>query len=92
MARKRADTEQRRLLLHRGLEAARRDESRAARFHLALAKLYEHALKDYAQALIHARAADLEEGEARRDHRVARILRRLERARAQERLRTVRRT
>lgn len=87
LARKRGDLDARRALLHRGLEAATRDELRAARFHLALAKLYEHRLKDYERALLHARAADLEEGGASRDHRVARILVRLERARSQTKLR-----
>lgn len=90
LARKRGDLEARLALLHRGLETARRDEGRAARFHLALAKLYEHRLKDFDRALIHARAADLEEGGARSDHRVARILARMERARAQTKLRGAR--
>ncbi len=87
LARKRGDLDARLALLHRGLEAATRDELRAARFHLALAKLYEHRLEDYERALIHARASDLEEGEACRDHRVARILVRLARARSQTKLR-----
>ncbi|MCB9597722.1 MAG: ribonuclease H-like domain-containing protein [Sandaracinaceae bacterium] len=91
LARERGDVPERRELLHRGLEAATRDEARAARFHLALAKLYEHHLKDFEAALIHARASDLEEGAARRDHRVARILVRLERARRQVTLRSTRR-
>ena len=86
LARKRGDHQARETLLHRGLEVAAADERRAARFHLALAKHYEHQVKDFDRALVHARASDLEEGTARRDHRVARVLRKLERARRQRAL------
>ncbi len=83
LARKRADTAERRALLHRALEISVTDPRRTSRFHLALAKLYEHDLKALDRALVHAQGSDLEEGEAARDHRVARILRKLERASAQ---------
>lgn len=83
LARKRDDHEARRTLLHRGLEVAGGDAMRASRFHLALSKLYEHRVKDFPRALIHARDTDIDEGAADRDHRVARILRRIEKARAQ---------
>jgi len=87
LARKRVDIEGRRTLLHRALEVAAADPHRASRFHLALAKLYEHKVKDLESALIHAGKSDLEEGEGARDHRVARILRKIERLRSQPPLR-----
>lgn len=77
LARRRDDHDAHRALLHRGLDVAGSDEMRASRFHLALSKLYEHRRKDLERALIHARAADLAEGAAGRDHRVARILRKI---------------
>ncbi len=81
LARQRDDEPARRELLHRGLEAAGDDALRAARFHLALAKLYEHRLRDLDAALVHAQATTAAEGAADRDHRVARILRKLDKAR-----------
>jgi hypothetical protein len=83
MARRRDDPRARCALLHRGLEVAAADARRAARFHLALAKLYEHTFRDYERALIHARATDAAEGAAERDHRVARVRRKLDERRAQ---------
>ena len=59
------------------------DPRRSARAHLALSKLYEHRLKDFERALVHARATEREEGDEARDRRVARVLRKLERARRQ---------
>ena len=83
LARKRDDDDARRELLHRGLEAAAGDDIRAARFHLALAKVYEHRMRDFESALVHARATDAVEGSADRDHRVARVLRKLDKQRRQ---------
>lgn len=83
LARRREDHEAGVALLHRALEAAAADELRQSRFHLALAKLYEHRIRDLERALIHAQATDLEEGTAARDHRVARVVRKMEKARAQ---------
>ena len=85
LARKRGDDEARLTLLHRALEAAD-DDRRAARAHLALAKVYEHRRRDYDAALLHARSTDVEEGTPARDHRVARLLRKIERRRRQSRL------
>ncbi|HJL18406.1 MAG TPA: ribonuclease H-like domain-containing protein [Sandaracinaceae bacterium LLY-WYZ-13_1] len=82
IARRRDDPRARCALLHRGLEVAA-DALRASRFHLALAKLYEHDFREYERALVHARACDVAEGAAARDHRVARVLRKLERRRGQ---------
>ncbi|MEQ8456960.1 MAG: ribonuclease H-like domain-containing protein [Sandaracinaceae bacterium] len=83
LCRKRGDDEGRRALLHRALEAGGVDPRRSARAHLALSKLYEHRLKDFERALVHARATEREEGDESRDRRVARVLRKLERARRQ---------
>lgn len=83
LCRKRGDDEGRRALLHRALEAGGVDPRRSARAHLALSKLYEHRLKDFERALVHARSTEREEGDEARDRRVARVLRKLERARRQ---------
>jgi hypothetical protein len=50
----------------------------AASLHLALAKLYEHRLKDPAAALQHARASAAAESPARHQRRLERLARRLE--------------
>jgi uncharacterized protein len=76
LARRRHDHRARCVLLLRALETAD-DEERAARIHLALAKLYEHRLRELERALEHARAIAPAEGSAERDHRVARIERKL---------------
>jgi hypothetical protein len=86
LARRRGDDDARIHELHVGLEACGDDARRAARFHLALAKHYEHEARDIERALLHARATGAEEGDADRDHRVARILRKLEKQRRQRRL------
>lgn len=85
LARKRGETEARLRLLQRGLEVST-DPRRTARIQLALAKVYEHGLRDFETALLHARSTDREEGTAARDHRVARLLRKIEKARRQRRL------
>lgn len=72
LARHRNDPAARVLLLERALEEAVDDERRA-RLHLALSKIYEHRLRDYARALEHARETAATEGSAARDHRVARV-------------------
>ena len=41
--------------------------------HLALAKDFEHRLKDYAQAIVHARSAQEAEGEEASERRLARL-------------------
>ena len=86
LARWRGDDEARIAELHVGLEACGDDVRRAARFHLALAKHYEHEARDFERALLHARGTDAEEGGADRDHRVTRVLRKLEKQRRQRRL------
>ena len=57
-----------------------------ARFHLALAKLYEHKIKDFELALLHAQRTTEVEGAADRDHRVARVMRKLDKRRRQIRV------
>lgn len=86
LARERDDHDARRELLHKGLEAAGDDTIRAARFHLALAKLYEHKTKDFELALLHAQRTTEVEGAADRDHRVARVMRKLDKRRRQVRV------
>ena len=58
--------------LHRALDAGPDDEV-AAVVHLALAKLYEHKLKDYQRALEHARHAVEAEGDEGNQKRLGRI-------------------
>jgi uncharacterized protein YprB with RNaseH-like and TPR domain len=79
LARDRREDAERAVLLERALGEAPDDE-RAARLHLALAKHYEHRAKDYARALEHARCTVPAEGVADREHRVARIERKLAKA------------
>ena len=62
--------------LHQGLLAAR-DEREAAPFHFALAKLYEHRLRDLAQAYRHARWTAGAEGPHSQGRRLGRLRRRL---------------
>ncbi|MFK7989889.1 MAG: ribonuclease H-like domain-containing protein [Sandaracinaceae bacterium] len=85
LARKRGDTAARLTLLQRALEVST-DPRRTARAHLALAKIHEHTHRDFETALLHARSTDHEEGTAARDHRVARLLRKIEKVRRQRRL------
>jgi uncharacterized protein YprB with RNaseH-like and TPR domain len=61
----------------RSLEAAGPHDERAARAHLALAKLWEHKLKDGARALQHAAHTARVEGEECCARRVARLQRKL---------------
>jgi uncharacterized protein YprB with RNaseH-like and TPR domain len=82
LARKREDDTARIAHLSRALEEEV-DEERRARTHLALSKLYEHRVKDYALALEHARCTAAAEGRAARDHRVARIEAKLAKSRRQ---------
>jgi uncharacterized protein len=82
LARRRDDHQARSELLARALDEAH-DEERAARIHLALAKLHEHQLRDYARALEHAQKTAAAEGCAERDHRVGRIARKLQKRRRQ---------
>lgn len=82
LARHRDDDRAQVALLERALGEAI-DEERAARVHLALSKLYEHRLRDYERALEHARNTAASEGSSLRDHRVARIEKKLAKWRAQ---------
>ena len=71
-ARRRGDTDEE----HRALVAATAeadDDERLGQAHLALAKLYEHRLKDLDRALTHARHTRWIEGPTRHQKRVARI-------------------
>lgn len=83
LARRRDDPRARCVLLHRGLEASTDDDMRTSRFHLALAKLYEHTFRDHERALLHARGTGAAEGTADRDRRIARLRRKLARGRRQ---------
>lgn len=78
LAGRRGDHPGRAELLLRALEASE-DEVRAARTHAALSKLYEHQLRDLPRALEHARYTAPAEGVAGRDHRIARLTRKLAR-------------
>jgi uncharacterized protein YprB with RNaseH-like and TPR domain len=81
LARKRgAGDGEREGLLLRALGAAADDEARRDRAHLALAKLYEHRVKDFGRALVHARSGRGEADEAR-DKRIARLERKAARRR-----------
>lgn len=82
LARRRDDHLARVALLERALEEAT-DEERRARLHLALSKLFEHRVRDLPRALDHARHTAATEGTADRDHRVARIEKKLAKKRKQ---------
>lgn len=62
------------------VDAAGHDQLRAARAHLALAKLSEHRFKNYDRALVHARFTACLEGADEQGRRIARLTRRLARA------------
>ncbi len=72
LARQQGDHQAEARSLHRALEAGP-DEEMAAVIHLALAKLYEHKLKDYRRALEHARHAVEVEGDEGNEKRLGRI-------------------
>jgi hypothetical protein len=55
------------------IESACGEQAKAAPAHLALAKLYEHRLKRYADALTHARLVAAHEGDVANARRVARL-------------------
>jgi uncharacterized protein YprB with RNaseH-like and TPR domain len=61
--------------------AASPDEQAAAFIHLSLAKLYEHRLRDLDLARHHARFSAEAEGDERNEKRLARIERKMEKAR-----------
>ncbi|MHB8874727.1 MAG: ribonuclease H-like domain-containing protein [Myxococcaceae bacterium] len=63
--------------LEEALRHAGGDEPRAAALHLALAKAYEHRLRDPSRALVHARSARAAESAAEHSHRIARLERRV---------------
>ncbi|MBN1207974.1 MAG: ribonuclease H-like domain-containing protein [Myxococcaceae bacterium] len=63
--------------LHQALTSAR--GSQAAAIHLALAKLYEHALKEPERALHHARLTASAESPEEQRHRISRLERKLAR-------------
>lgn len=65
------------------LEASKDDGRLAAPVHLELAKLYEHRIKDLNRALFHAGRARAAEVPADHERRVARLRRRIARARPQ---------
>lgn len=69
-------------VLDQALEAAGRSPALAAPVHLALAKLWEHRLKDPTRAEVHARATELAEGAREHLRRRARLTKKLERAAA----------
>ncbi|MBK8169865.1 MAG: ribonuclease H-like domain-containing protein [Sandaracinaceae bacterium] len=62
--------------LRTALTHCNNDEEREGTIHLALAKLYEHRLKNYALALVHAAQATNAEGEEASRKRVARLQKR----------------
>ncbi|MBN1652540.1 MAG: ribonuclease H-like domain-containing protein [Deltaproteobacteria bacterium] len=63
--------------LHQALEAAS-DPEAASQIHLSLAKLYEHALKDFPSARRHALNSAQAEGESRNLRRLKRIEKRMQ--------------
>jgi uncharacterized protein len=67
-------------LLQQALESAR--GTQAAPLHLALAKLYEHSLKDPTRALHHARLTTTAESPEEQRHRILRLERKLAAPRA----------
>jgi uncharacterized protein YprB with RNaseH-like and TPR domain len=71
------DVEGARGAFHEAAEHARASSVDAARAHLALAKLYEHKLKDYERALLHAGKTAEAEGDEASSRRVARLERKL---------------
>ncbi|MGF1468178.1 MAG: ribonuclease H-like domain-containing protein, partial [Sandaracinaceae bacterium] len=79
VARRRKAHRERAELLHAAL-AASDDPARRGRTHLALAKVYEHGLRDLGRALLHARLARTAENDEAHERRVARLLRRLARS------------
>ncbi len=76
LSRRAGDSEAAVALLQQALTSAR--GAQAAPLHLALTKLYEHALKDPARALHHARLATAESPEEQR-HRISRLERKVAR-------------
>jgi uncharacterized protein YprB with RNaseH-like and TPR domain len=78
LARGQGDHQAQAQALHRALGAGP-DQEAAAAIHLALAKLYEHKLKDLGRALEHARQALEAEGEEGNQRRLQRIERKASR-------------
>jgi uncharacterized protein YprB with RNaseH-like and TPR domain len=72
LARGQGDHQAQAQALHRALSAGP-DQEAAAAIHLALAKLYEHKLKDFRRALEHAQQAAEAEGEECNARRLQRI-------------------
>jgi uncharacterized protein YprB with RNaseH-like and TPR domain len=78
LSRKAGDSEAAVALLQQALTSAR--GAQAAPLHLSLTKLYEHALKDPARALHHARLTAAAESPEEQRHRVSRLERKLGRS------------
>ncbi len=76
LARRKGDPQAASEALHQALEAAF-DDTTESQIHLALAKLYEHQLRDLERALHHARRTVEAEGEEPQARRLARLERRL---------------
>lgn len=79
IARREGDIEEEERALLQALDAAD-DEMRRSLVELTLAKLYEHRRKDWRRALAHAANTALVEGEEASQRRVARLIRRIDRA------------
>lgn len=71
-----------RQVLDQTLAAAGRVEAWASPVHLALAKLWEHRLRDPIRAELHARATRLAEGPEEHQRRTARLLKKIDRLKA----------
>jgi uncharacterized protein YprB with RNaseH-like and TPR domain len=78
LSRREGDSESAVALLQQALESAR--GLQAPPLHLALTKLYEHAIKDPTQALHHARLTTAAESSEDQRHRIARLERKLARS------------
>lgn len=79
---KKGNNQEARGVLDQALEAAGRSSALAAPVHLALAKLWEHRLKDPVRAELHARATEPAEGRDEHLRRSLRLAKKVERAAA----------
>lgn len=80
---KKGEVAEARAVLDQTLGAAGRSVALAAPVHLALAKLWEHRLKDPVRAELHARATEPVEGRDEHQRRSRRLAKKVERAAAQ---------